>query len=351
MSPFPRHDFRDLTLYAPDRRPVAVDLSDNTNQWGTHPAALERIRAATADDLARYPELYADKLRDQVSETFGVPRECVATGCGSDDVLDSTFRAVWGAGAFISFAAPTFSLVEPFARVNAMEARAVPWPDALEEPERLLEGGPALVYVCRPNNPTGEAAPEFWVRQLLDLVGEAGPLVLLDEAYADFAGSTLVAEAPAHPRLLVARTLSKAYGLAGLRIGFAVGAPETVLEVEKSRGPYKITRLGSEAGAAALADADGWMAAAVAECIENRQRLSEELAARSLTPARSRANFLLFPSLSGSARIDALALRAEGVAVRPFSEVPGMGDALRVTVGPWPLMETFLDALDRVRTR
>ncbi len=351
MSPFPREDFERLVLYAPDRRPVAVDLSDNTNQWGTHPAALERVRAATVDDLARYPELYADALRDQVAETFGVPRACIATGCGSDDVLDSTFRAVWGPGAFVSYAAPTFSLVEPFAHVNTMEARAVPWHSALESPDRLLEGGPALVYVCRPNNPTGEMAPGVWVRRLLELVGEDGPLVLLDEAYADFSGETLISSAPDHPRLLVARTLSKAYGLAGLRIGFAVGAPDTVLEIEKSRGPYKITRLGSEAGAAALADTDGWMAAAVDECIENRARLAAALGKRGLPPRESRANFLLFRSLSESARDDALALRAEGVAVRPFTGIPDMGDGLRVTVGPWPLMETFLDALDRVRTR
>jgi len=351
MSPFPREDFGRLTLYAPDRRPVAVDLSDNTNQWGTHPAALERIRAATADDLARYPELYADVLRDQVAATFGVPRACVATGCGSDDVLDSTFRAVWGPGAFVSYAAPTFSLIEPFAHVNGMEAHAVSWRDALDDPGRLLQGRPALVYVCRPNNPTGEMAPRTWVERLLELVGEGGPLVLLDEAYADFSGETILREATGHRRLLVARTLSKAYGLAGLRIGFAVGAPETVLEVEKSRGPYKITRLGSEAGAAALADLGGWMATAVSECVENRTRLVEALTERGLPPCDSRANFLLIRSLSGSAKDDALALRAEGVAVRPFSDIPGFGDALRVTVGPWPLMQTFLDALDRVRSR
>jgi histidinol-phosphate aminotransferase len=351
MSPFPRADFRSLTLYTPDRRPVEVDLSDNTNQWGTHPAALERIRAATADDLARYPELYADTLRDAVADRFGVARECVTTGCGSDDVLDSTFRAVWGPGAFVSYATPTFSLIEPFAHVNAMEARPVPWPDALADPARLLEDAPALIYVCRPNNPTGEMAPETWVERLLALVGSDGPLVILDEAYADFAGETFIPRAPAHPRLLVARTLSKAYGLAGLRIGFAVGAPETVLEVEKSRGPYKITRLGSEAGAAALADADGWMEATVAECLDNRVRLAAALTERGLPPLPSRANFLLIRSLSGSAKEDALALREEGVAVRPFSGVPGMDDGLRVTIGPWPMMEAFLSALDRVRSR
>ncbi len=351
MTPFPREDFRALTRYAPDRRPVSVDLSDNTNQWGTHPAALERIHSATVDDLARYPELYADKLRDAVSARFGVARDCVTTGCGSDDVLDSSFRAAWQPGGFVSYAAPTFSLIEPFAHVNAMRAHPVPWPEALERPERLLEDGPALVYVCRPNNPTGEMTPVAWVERLLGLAAEAGPLVILDEAYADFAGESMVARAPAHPRLLVARTLSKAYGLAGLRVGFAVGAPETVLEVEKSRGPYKITRLGADAAAAALTDTDGWMAATVTECVENRGRLAAALEARGMPPRPSHANFLLIRAPSGSARQDALALRERGVAVRPFTGIPDMGDGLRVTVGPWPMMETFLAALDHLGSR
>lgn len=346
MTPFPRADYAALTRYDPDRRPVAVDLSDNTNLWGTHPAALERIRQADTDDLARYPELYADVLREAVAERFGVDVSCVATGCGSDDILDSAFRAAGGGPATVSYAAPTFSMVEPLARMNGMDARAVPWPDALADPGRLVAGEPSLVYVCRPNNPTGEQAPQEWVAELLDAAGEDGPLVLLDEAYADFAGETLMDWTRRHPRLLVARTTSKAYGLAGLRVGFAVAAPGTALEVEKSRGPYKVSRLGAEAAAAAVRDASRWMAGVVAEAVANRDRLATALEERRLRPLPSKANFLLFPSLSGSSRADALDLRERGVAVRPFSGIPGMGDGLRVSIGPWPLMEAFLEALD-----
>jgi histidinol-phosphate aminotransferase len=83
VSPFPRDDYRGLRRYDPERSPVRIDLSDNTNLWGTHPAALDRIRAASTDDLARYPELYADELREAVSIRFGVDPECVTTGAGS----------------------------------------------------------------------------------------------------------------------------------------------------------------------------------------------------------------------------------------------------------------------------
>ncbi len=346
MSPFPRADYADLTPYAPDRRPVDVDLSDNTNLWGTHPAALARIQAATNDDLARYPDLYADRLREAVSQRFDVPVDCVTTGAGSDDVLDSAFRAAFGRGATLRYAAPTFSMVEPLARMNGIAATAVPWSAAVRDPRRLLEEDPDLVYVCRPNNPTGELLPEEWVERLLWYRGDQGPLIILDEAYADFAEETMIPWAVRIPRLLVARTASKAFGLAGLRCGFGVAQPETTLEIEKSRGPYKVSRLAADATAAALLDEGDWMAQTVTECLANRARLISELRARGLEPLESRTNFVLCASPGGSASDATSALREQGIAVRPFSGIEAMGEGLRVTVGPWPLMQRFLDALD-----
>ena len=346
MSPFPRADYRSLTRYTSDRRPVDVDLSDNTNLWGTHPEALARIRAADVDDLARYPELYADSLRAAVAQRFAVDVDCVTSGAGSDDVLDSAFRAASGTGATVRYASPTFSMVGPLARMNGMGATAVPWSHAAEEPQRLLEGDPDLVYVCRPNNPTGELLPEPWVEQLLGHRGDEGPLLILDEAYADFARETLIPWAARIPRLLVTRTASKAFGLAGLRCGFGVAHPDTAVEIEKSRGPYKVSRLAAEAAAAALRDESGWLARTVAECLVNRARLLDALRSRGFEPLDSHTNFVLFASPSGAASDDALALRERGVGVRPFPVLEGIGDALRVTVGPWPLMQRFLDALD-----
>ncbi|MEX2473175.1 MAG: aminotransferase class I/II-fold pyridoxal phosphate-dependent enzyme [Gemmatimonadota bacterium] len=368
MSPFPREDYRALRRYDPDREPVSLDLSDNTNLWGTHPGALARIRAAATDDLARYPELYADVLREAVAKRFGVPIDCVTTGAGSDDVLDSAFRAASSPGAFVAYASPTFSMVEPLARMNGMDARAVPWADAFADPGALLEGGPALVYVCRPNNPTGEAAPRDWFDALLERAGRGraptrraagssgtaseaagtpeSPLVVLDEAYADFAEDTWITRGAEVPHLLVARTTSKAYGLAGLRCGFGVATPETALEIEKSRGPYKVARLTAEAVAAAVRDEEAWLPGIVDEVRRNRAWLFDALDERGLDPIPSQANFILFRAPSGRAHDDMRALRARGIGVRPFKGIAGMGEGLRVTVGPMDAMERFLDALD-----
>jgi histidinol-phosphate aminotransferase len=294
--------------------------------------------------------VYADTLRAAVARRVGVGVECVSTGAGSDDVLDSAFRAAAGAGGSVTYPSPTFSMIGDLARMNGMQPRPVDWQAALADPALLLEGDPAVVYVCRPNNPTGGLAPAEWVERLFALRGSDGPLVIVDEAYADFAGETLIARAAEAPKLLVARTCSKAFGLAGVRCGFGVGRPETVLEVEKSRGPYMVSRLSDEMAAAALADTYGWVDRSLAECLANRDRLRAAIEAHGLAQLESRANFILFAAPSGSGGADTVALRGHGVSVRPFTQIPDLGgDGLRVTVGPWPLMERFLQALDLIR--
>lgn len=346
--PFPRPDYRALDLYTPDRRPVGTDLSDNTNLWGTHPAALEVVRTADLHALARYPYLYADDLKAAAAQRFGVSQDQVATGCGSDDILDSLWRALAETDGVVRYAAPTFSMVEPLSLMNGRTASALPWSEALADPLKLLEGDPALVYVCRPNNPTGTQAPAEWTETLLDATRAQGPLVLFDEAYADFAGETVIERVVEHPRALVVRTLSKAFGLAGMRVGLGIGGSAVIREVEKSRGPYKVSRLSEAAAVAALRDEDGWVAATVAEAVDSRERLLQELRARGLAPLPSRTNFILFPVAEGRSGDFSAALRERDVAVRPFPACPDVGDSLRVTVGPWPLMERFLEALDDV---
>lgn len=373
MTPFPRPVYAPLEPYAPDRRPVEVDLSDNTNRWGAHPGALEVIRSADPEDLLRYPSVYADRLKTAIARRYGVPEEAVATGCGSDDLLDSAFRAAGEAGDGVAFVPPTFSMVEIFARMNALEARPVlgeplastsePGLGALPSPEELVaaaagedpgapgsgSGGGGLVYICRPNNPTGELQPRAWVEAIIEegeARGDRAPVILLDEAYADYAPDNFLEVAVRSRRVLVVRTLSKLFGLAGLRVGFAVGSPEVIREVEKSRGPYKVNRLAEAAAVAALEDAEVWIPGIRSETLEGRARLAFELASRGYTPLPSSANFILVPV--DDAVFVTASLRQEGVAVRPFPELPGLGDAVRVSVGPPAELDRFIKALDRV---
>lgn len=352
MTPFPRPPYAPLTRYAPDRRPVEIDLSDNTSRFGAHPGVLRAIRSASEEDVTRYPAVYADALRSAVAERYAVPVENVTTGCGSDDLLDSAFRAAGEPGEAIAYATPTFSMVEIFARMNGMVPHAVPSRaqdgGPLPEPEALLELAPALIYLCRPNNPTGDSWPRARVQALLDAVGPSGPIVLLDEAYADFADDDFLQDAVTSRRLLVVRTLSKAFGMAGLRVGFAVGPADVVLEVEKSRGPYKVTRLSERAAVAALEDEERWVPNLVSEVRRERARLLEELRRRRLSPLPSQANFVLLPLAQRSSAEVTAALRARGIAVRPFPNVRGIGDTIRISVGPAKEIDRFLEALDGV---
>jgi histidinol-phosphate aminotransferase len=346
MSHFPREDYRKLDLYEPGRTPVTVDMSDNTNLWGVHPRALEVVRKAPPDALNRYPSVYADALKQAVARKLNLFMDCITTGCGSDDLLDSTFRAACVPPARLAYPSPTFSMVEAFGRMNGLEPRPVPWELAAEDPARLLEEDPAIIYLCRPNNPTGAHLDREWVLALLQAGGPGGPVVVLDEAYADFAPDNLLKEAVESHRMLVLRTLSKLYGLAGLRVAFAVGAPGLIAEVEKSRGPYKVSQVAERAAIAALRDASGWAEKIVQETVENRARLADELRKRGLRPLPSEANFLLVPVSPASATRLNDALKDRGVAIRPYPDLPDLGDCIRITIGPWEMIEWFLVALD-----
>lgn len=346
MSRFPREDYQLLEPYDPGRTPVTVDLSDNTNLWGVHPRALEAVRKSPPEALTRYPSVYAGSLKQAVARKLDLFLDCIATGCGSDDLIDSAFRASGLPPGYLAFPDPTFSMVESFGFMNGLQPNPVPWTLAEEDPARLLEDDPSVVYVCRPNNPTGAQLDREWILALLEMVGSDGPMVVLDEAYADFAEDSLVRDAVELPRLLVVRTFSKLYGLAGLRVGFAVGSPALVAEIEKARGPYKVSQVAEAAAIAALEDSSEWAPDIVRKTRENRERLREELENRGLKPLPSEANFLTVPVEPASATKLNDALKDRGVAIRPCPELQGIGEAIRVTVGPWEMMEWLLVALD-----
>ena len=356
MSPFPRDSFRAIRRYTPIEDVVEIELSDNTNLWGSHPDALPVMRAAASSQLSNYPAAYSSGLREAVSAKFDVPVECVVTGCGSDDVLDSTFRAVCGPGSRVAFPDPTFLMIPHLLVVN--DLRGIPLGDAYQppSPQELLDADADLIYVCTPNNPTGTALSRPWIDELLDGVGSTGPVVILDEAYYEFGAASpgfdpgdvsLVERALSAPRILIARTFSKAYGLAGLRVGFGIAHPDLLGEVEKARGPFKVGLIAEQAAAAAMSDPSGWLEPTVREIVACRERLVAELRRRGGAPLPSSANFIMLP-VPIPAWEATREMIARGIAVRPFLNVPGVGEALRITVGPWPVMERLLEAWEEV---
>ncbi len=342
-TPVERRSLRDVPEYAPDATSCAVDLRDNTNFWGAPPNALAALRTLDPSLLNDYPPVAAGRLTRAIAAMVGVAPDEVAAGCGSDDLIDAAFRAVAEPGALIAHPAPSFSMVPIFARLNGLEPIAVPLRrDGAADAEALLATGARIIYLCSPNNPTGTVTPADVVRRV---VRESNAIVILDGAYAEFAPELddVRAEAPAFERLLVLRTFSKAWGLAGLRVGYAVGSAALVRAVRKSTGPYKVNAVAALAAQTAITSDADWVRARAADAVQLRGRVTEALRTLGLSPLDSRGNFVCVPV--ADARALAARIAERGVAVRAFTGLPVFGDILRVGVGPWPLMERFLDAL------
>jgi histidinol-phosphate aminotransferase len=341
-----RAAYREVSLYTVESAPCAVDLSDNTNLWGAPPAATQALRELADGSFTRYPSAYASVLKSALAAYVGVDASHVVTGCGSDDILDSAIRAFAEPGDRLVFCAPTFAMIPIFARLNGVQPVAIPMTATWDiDPIALGAIDARIIYVCSPNNPTGTTASRVALHRL---IANAPGVVILDAAYAEFADDDYLDLVAASDRVLIVRTMSKAFGLAGLRVGYAVGAPLIVAEVEKSRGPYKVSMAAERAALAALAHDRTWVTERVVDTRTSRDRLAESLRMLGLAPLPSRANFVLVPVPRAAAV--ARRMREGGVAVRAFEALPSIGDALRITAGPAPMMERALAALEEALT-
>ena len=336
-----RQTFADVPLYDPKRTPVAIDLTDNTNLWGAPPHAEQVLRSCSAAAITRYPSPYCADLKEAIAQYAGVTPDMVTTGCGSDQLIDAAMRAFGEPGTLLAATDPTFTMVPIFSRMNALRATMVTeLPDHDADVDALLATGARCIYLCSPNNPTGALVSR---RALERVVANAAGIVLIDEAYVEFAGVSNIDLIRQSPHVLLLRTMSKAFGLAGLRVGYALGHPALVREVEKARGPYAVGALSELVAATALRQDVDWVLDHVRIAIEHRDRFMIELLKLGLDPLPSSANFVCVP-VPNAVEV-AAAMRARGVGVRPFEHLPRIGDALRISVGPWPMMEQCVTTL------
>jgi histidinol-phosphate aminotransferase len=340
-----RGALRGLKAYEPEPPLGDAALDANENNWGPPPAFLQRVPAlAQAAALNRYPDPACGALLEAASSYYGVPRASLLAGNGSDELIALLLTAFGGEGKRCLVASPTFSMY-------ALLAKAAGW-EVLDEPlggaweltpafvARARRDKPALVFLGSPNNPSGNLMDAALVDQLLEL-----PLVLvLDEAYAEFAASRRTVEAPRRPNLVVLRTLSKAFALAGLRLGFLSAEPSLVAELNKARLPYNIDVLAQALGAEALG-MPGEFRPALDRILADRPRLEAGL--RGLRGAEvweSQANFFLFRHPEAEA-FHAGLLR-QGLRIRRFSGGRLQG-CLRIAVGTSAEVDRCLEAFQR----
>lgn len=311
----------------------AVKLASNENPLGPSPKALRALRRAAAQ-AHRYPEGGAPLLRAALARRFGLGPDSFIFGNGSNEVLIFAAQAFAAPGSKVAFSDRSFAVYAIAARLAGARPVPVPSPDYAHDLRGLARAarGAALLYLCNPNNPTGSWHPDRAVAGLLRAV-PSRTLVVLDHAYAEYCGRGEARDAAwvrRHPNLLICRTFSKAYGLAGLRVGYGLGQPWLIAELERCRQPFNVNGPAQAAALAALED-QAFVRRGVALNKAGLRQLARGLRRLGLRSLPSRANFIWFfeparPAPGGLAWADWL-LRG-GVIVRPME--PG---SLRVSVG------------------
>jgi histidinol-phosphate aminotransferase len=341
-----RPTIANMTGYVPGEQPRAgeriVKLNTNENPYPPSPKVLEAVRAIDADSLRRYPNPTADAFRDAAAALFDLTRDHLIAGNGSDDVLAVAVRTFLGPGDVLAYPNPTYSLYPVLAEMHDVRVAEVPWdqPGWRLPIDGLLAARPRAVFFASPNAPTGTPVSLDDIR---NLARRFDGLVLVDEAYVDFADGDALPVVRDHDNVLVCRTLSKSYSLAGLRFGYGIGHPSLVAEMMKVKDSYNCDAVSIAAATAALADQDHARATWQAIRAE-RARLTSELVSRGWEVIPSQTNFVFARPPGGNAGELYRALKAKGILVRYFDK-PGLADRLRITVGKPEETDALLGAL------
>jgi histidinol-phosphate aminotransferase len=323
------------------RSGLRLDFNENTA--GCSPRVIERLRTITADDLSRYPEREpAEKL---IAEWLGVEAGQVVLTNGVDEGIHLLCETYLQEGDEAIIAAPTFGMYEVYASATGAAVLRVPAGEEFQFPaEGMLASVTArtrLVAIANPNNPTGTAASAADLLAIADRAKDAA--VLVDEAYFDFYGRSVIGEIGKQENLFVARTFSKAYGMAGLRVGVLVGPAAQMEMVRRIASPYNVNAVALACLPAALADRD-YVEAYVAVVRRGRARLQDELEALGIKHWPSEANFVL--AQFGPARESFVAgMRRRGILVRDRNSDPGCAGCVRITVGTEEQMDALVAAL------
>jgi histidinol-phosphate aminotransferase len=335
MTPRLRPLLRSLPAYKPGRRPAAgqdlARLASNETPLGPVPAVVEAVARAVADGN-RYPDPAATQLTAVLAAEHGVDESQVAVGCGSVTLIQQLVQIATDAGDEVVYAWRSFEAYPGLVKVAGARPVEVPLDGYEHDLARMADAVSdvtRLVLLCSPNNPTGPALRATDVQSFLQTVRD-DVLVVLDEAYAEFVddpgavdGRRLLAE---HPNLAVLRTFSKAYGLAGLRVGYCLaGSPDTAAALRQVAVPFQVS-VAAQAAALAALEAKDEVRERVAAVVREREPLRQRLIEAGYDVPAAQGNFVWLPTGADTARV-AQVFDDAGILVRPFD-----GDGIRVTV-------------------
>lgn len=319
-------------------------MDANTNLIGINPAIRSVLRDMRTLELNHYPSAFAEDLRVELGRFHGVSPECVITGNGSDELIDILTKTFLNPGDRLATVSPSFVMYRFYGVVNLGRCVTVPLRDGWQmDVDALARTRAKLTIIASPNNPTGNAFPE---KDLHRLVRQARGIVVIDEAYGDFCGRDWTRRAARSENLIVLRTFSKSHGLAGLRVGYAVGPREVIARMHAVRAPFTVNALGERIAIESLRHPE-FMRRTVRVIVRERARLRRELQSLGVTPYPSDANFILIDVKQDNGPV-LRGLRRRGILARNMGDFPGLETCIRVTVGRPEHNQAFLRALREV---
>ena len=331
MSRYRRASLGSGSGYVPGEQPPDgthwIKLNTNESPLPPSPRVGPAVEAAVAA-LHRYPHPQGEPLRSALARHHGVSPSSVVLGNGADQVLESCFRAFADPGDAVVLTRPTYSLLSVLARLSGARVVTVPLDDGGSIPEAFATIPGVMRLLCNPNSPTGSWAPPA---HLTGALAGVDSVVVIDEAYCDFAPESCVPLLADHPNWLVVRTFAKSYGLAGLRVGYALGHPDLIADLAAVIETYPVDRLAIAAAAAALAD-QAHHARIVGMVVSERERLVAALRGAGWDVIPSQANFVFARPPRGDAASVAIELKQQRILVRHFPD-GDHGDRLRISIG------------------
>ncbi|HEY9612922.1 histidinol-phosphate transaminase [Allocoleopsis sp.] len=345
-----RPDINAMSGYVPGEQPPpgtqVIKLNTNENPYPPSPEALKVLRELEGELLRRYPDPMAGAFREAASQVLGVPADWILVGNGSDDILTMIIRACCGPGRGVVYPMPTYVLYRTLTQIQGAEFVEVPYQEDYTLPvEQLIEAQGAVTFVASPNSPSGTVAS---VEQLKELATQISGVLAIDEAYVDFAETDALEVAKKYDNVIILRTLSKGYSLAGLRLGFGVANPALLEGLIKVKDSYNVDAVACAVGAAAIADQHHKNINAQ-KIKASRTQMADSLKQLGFHVLPSQANFLLAQYPGGNAEFLYKSLKERGILVRYFNQ-SRLTDKLRITVGTPEQNEALIKLLSEILT-
>lgn len=344
IQKFFRSEIASMSPYTPGEQPQsgkAIKLNTNENPYPPSPRVIEAIQQATSK-LERYPDPLGTSFRRAASDVLDVDPEMILCGNGSDDCLTILTRAFVGSGQKLRFPYPSYILYRTLAELQSAQFEEVPFDKSfgLSAGFFATDASLKLIYLPNPNSPSGTMVDHASILRLADSVDCP---VVVDEAYVDFAPANCIGLIQQNPKIIVTRTLSKSYALAGLRFGYLVAHPEIVQTLRKVKDSYN-TDLLSLAGATAAISDQAWLKENVARIVATRTRMLAALQKLGFDVIESHANFLWCTRNDRPLKPLYEQLKKNGILVR-YMNYPGWGDGLRISVGSDEQIDAMLVVL------